>query len=57
MNWVVYLADDRSFSIKAESLMVDEKSATVTFRDKQLETVAVLVDAPGALIIRDEWKR
>jgi len=57
MNWVVYLTDDRSFSIKAESLMVDEKTATVTFRDKQLETVAVLVDAPGALIIRDEWKR
>jgi len=57
MNWVVYLTDDRSFSIKAESLMVDEKTATVTFRDKQLETVAVLVDARGALIIRDEWKR
>jgi len=57
MNWVVYLTDDRSFSIKAESLMVDEKTATVTFRDKQLETVAVLVDAPGALIVRDEWKR
>jgi hypothetical protein len=57
MKWVIYLPDDRSFSVKAECLVVDEKTATVTFKDKHLETVAVLVDASGALIIRDEWQR